>query len=144
MKGNLLQNPAIIGGGEFFQNGLEEIKGIKANVVFGKISRDCAGIGICKVTVNTVAGKTNCNCPTAKAIINRDQYGQIGFYFPKKSLSLKSRIKFFQRDYFLVGESFVLPQAVTQGLGLHNPVIEAGEYPMVKRKDYICVMFPAG
>lgn len=130
---------------EFGQQSLDQVNqvsGIEAGVVFGKISRDCAGIGICKVTVNTKAVKPDCNCPWSKAILKKDQFGQLAFYFPNKSLSIKNRLKFFNREFFMVGESFVLPPAIAQSLGMQNIVVDAGQYPMVKMQDYICVLFP--
>lgn len=143
MNSSVLSSSANINSGHRSYETVEEVEGIKANVVFGKISKDCAGIGICKVTVNSAARDTKSNCPAAKAIISKDHYGQIAFYFKLNSMCTKCKNKFFDRDYFLVGESFLLPQAITMSLGLRNPVIEAGEYPMVKMKDYICVIFSA-
>lgn len=120
---------------------LEDLNGVKASVVFGKFSKDCAGIGICKVTVNTSAAKKQNQCQQCKAIIRKRHSGQIEFYFISDSICQKGKRKFFQREFFHVGESFYLPRAVTGWLGMKNPIIKAGDYPMIKRKDHILVVF---
>lgn len=118
--------------------------GARANVVFGKLSKDCAGIGICKVIVNAIAATQHSHCQHCKVIIRKRHPDQIEFYFVSDSICQKSRRRFFQREFFHVGESFYLPGAITGWLGLKNPIIKAGDYPMKKMKDYILVVFYTG
>ncbi len=117
------------------------IEGVRANVVFGKLSKDCAGIGICKVTVNASSIAVEKQCRQSAAIIRKNRYGQIEFYFDPETICQPGKRKFFKREFFHVGESFYLPGEISGWLGLKNPIIQAGDYPMKKTKDYILVVF---
>lgn len=119
-----------------------KLHGIKSEVIFGKPSKDCAGLGICKVNVNTKSVSTQNDCPASKAIIKTDRFGQVGFYFKNESLCIKARRKYFNSSYFVLGESFVLPKQVIQLMKLKHGVIEAGEYPILKMKSHTLVLFP--
>ena len=120
---------------------VEEINGIKADVVFGKTSKDCAGLGICKVSVTNSVHHSDYDCHKAQAILKKDVYGQLRFYFLTSTICSDCQKKYFPREEFLVGESFVLPKSLARAMDLPCRVIAAGRYPAVKMKDYLLVVF---
>lgn len=119
------------------------VKGIRSDVRFGKASRDCAGLGICQVTVNAQTDDNIPTCQKAKALITKAGFGQIAFCFLNDSLCSKSRGKYFHSDHFMLGEPIILPLEVIQMFELKNGIVNTGQYPVFRTPFYTVVVFRA-
>ena len=121
----------------------QKVESIKAEVIFGRASRDCAGHGICRV--QALAKQVlidNKTCSSSIAFIQRGPDKQICFYFLNSSLCIKAQKKYFRKDTFQVQEPFMLPYGISQSFGMkQNLIIEHGLYPIVKTDKYSIVIF---
>ncbi len=114
---------------------------IKADVVFGRPSKECVGVGICKVTVSAKTNNGPSTCKHAKAVVKKNFFGQLEFYFNNSSINCEKGKMLFQGKYFTILETIVLPAEIRQALGLKIGAIKVGQYPILKMKDTILITF---
>ena len=120
-----------------------KIEHLRAEVIFGRASRDCAGHGICRVEVLTKQSVINTSvCSNSIAFIQQGYDKRIHFYFLNSSLCIKAQKKYFRKDTFQVQEPFMLPYGISQSFEMEqNFIIKNGLYPIVKTDKYSIVIF---
>ena len=113
-----------------------ESTGVSVCIVFGMPSRDCAYHGICRIEPEEAnRNKTNPGMSFAK--IFWDQNTQLNFAFSKASIQLETLKKNFGSGYFIVIESYHIPEFVCRALGVEKLVVEPGLYPIHESDDTI-------
>ncbi|GEM_PF-2512668 len=117
---------------------------IQMEIVFGRPSKDCEDIGICRINFVTdlpEAAKEACFCETkAIAYVQQQRNGQLLFRFPKNQINPKTKITQFANNQFTVPEVFILP-APLQQLFCPRLLIEAGMYQVIDNgKDLLVEM----
>ena len=119
-------------------------KPIQMEIVFGRPSKDCEDIGICRINFVTDLPETvkqQCIFDT-KAIVyvQQKRNGQLLFRFPKNQLNQKTKTTQFANNQFTVPEVFILP-APLQQLFCPRLLIEAGTYQVIDNgKDLLIEM----
>lgn len=107
---------------------------IQMEIVFGRPSKDCEDIGICRINFVTdlpEAAKAACFCETkAFAYVQQQRNGQLLFRFPKNQISPKTKITQFVNNQFTVPEPYILPELLQQ-LFCPRLLIEAGIYQVI-------------
>ncbi|MGA1582861.1 MAG: hypothetical protein ACO4CH_06395 [Saprospiraceae bacterium] len=122
--------------------GLTEVKG---EVIFGSLSKNCRGVGICKVDVHG-EGTTNCKkCPCrATAIIEVRSPDIVRFTFFTESLNTFLYNRYFRHDEFPVPEGFVFNSQLLKVLQIDEFVIKPGVYPVKNSGQTASVEFRSG
>ncbi len=105
------------------------IREVEMEVVFGTPSKNCSGAGICMIAGRFPQGYTIA-CPHAPAIIHcaPGQEQELVFRFRKNRLCGRAAQAYFTAGYFLVEESFSLPQRLIRQWGLPVDKIPPGRY----------------
>ena len=112
---------------------------IQMEIVFGRPSKDCVDIGICRINLVSdmpSSSKELCDCENiAIALVQQQRNGQLLFRFPKNQLN-KTIIKTqFADNLFTVAEPYILPELLQR---LYSPrlLIEVGSYRVTEEPDY--------
>ena len=115
---------------------------IQMEIVFGRPSKDCEDIGICRINLVTdlpQASEQHCFCKKkAIALVTQQRNGQLLFRFPKNQMSQKTKITQFANRQFTVSEPFILPEPL-QRLFCPRIIIEAGVYAVKEDKDTLII-----
>lgn len=115
---------------------------IQMEIVFGRPSKDCADIGICRINLITdlpTSSKEGCDCGNiAIAFVQQQRNGQLLFRFPKNQLTPKTIDTQFVDNLFTVPEPYILPDLL-QALFCPRILIEAGRYPITEIDDLLIV-----
>lgn len=115
---------------------------IQMEIVFGRPSKDCEDIGICRINFVTdlpEAAKETCFCETkAIAYVQQQRNGQLLFRFPKDQINPKTKITQFANNQFTVPEPYILPEPLQQ-LFCPRLLIEAGRYPITDNGTYLLI-----
>ena len=115
---------------------------IQMEIVFGRPSKDCEDIGICRINLVTdlpQASKQPCYCEKkAMALVIQQRNGQLLFRFPKNQMASKTKITQFANRQFTVSEPFILPDFL-QRLFCPRILIEAGVYEVKEEKHSLIV-----
>ncbi len=113
------------------------------DVHFGVPSRNCAGIGICKVDKNPNNVLPILPFKRAHANVFLDEVnGTICFAFQKCNLHSLTDKLMFSKDYFQVNETITLPGWLTEAFGMPEVTIEKGIYPLETFENSYIVSFP--
>lgn len=111
---------------------------LQAEVVLGVLSKDCRGLGICKIVpTNTLTRK--CSVTTARLEKLSDE--RLRFSFDAGSICKVLLCRQFLRGKFTMEEDFTLPEFVLTGLELERNVISRGDYPVLNRWGHYHVYF---
>lgn len=115
---------------------------ILAEVVYGLSSRDCKGMGICKINAvkKAVSLLTTGTCNSSFAYLFVINPTTIQLDFLRDSVS---SIQFAERfaEGFCLEEAFVLPPFITESLAGCKPVLMQGLYPVKLSTAFISVEF---
>jgi len=115
---------------------------ILMEIVFGRPSKDCRDIGICRASLlaeTPQISKQPCDCEEKViATVKQKRNGQLAFRFPKNQINPKTKITQFANDQFTVPEPFILPESL-QRLFCPRLLIEAGVYPITDEGDSLLI-----
>jgi hypothetical protein len=117
---------------------------ILVEVVYGLVSRDCRGMGICKL--NAVESKdvtqTNSACGSSLAYLEVHAGEQkVSLNFLKESISALQLEMRFGNDHFELAEPFEVLPPLAQRCGREAISLAAGKYPISHTDQYIVVDF---
>jgi hypothetical protein len=110
--------------------------------VYGLISRDCKGMGICKINVvkleNHQPSTSGCGSSLAyltleKAVLSLD--------FLRETISKEQFALRFAEGNFYLEEPFFLPSELAALLGLSKACLAEGKHPIRYSEDYISIEF---
>lgn len=108
---------------------------IQMEIVFGRPSKDCEDIGICRINLVTdlpQASKQPCDCAKkTMAYVQQQRNGQLLFRFSKNQINPETIITQFVDQQFTVPEAYILPEPL-QRLFCPRILIEAGCYPIIE------------
>lgn len=117
-------------------------KEAKAEIVFGTPSKNCEGVGICRmIGPNYLAGK-EIKCPHVTGYLSLDMGRNVLYIrFSKRSLSSEMVARHFCKRLFKVTEPYKVPVHISRFLGTQQIVmIQAGSYAVREtREDWIIV-----
>lgn len=123
------------------------IREVAAEIVFGTPSRNCDGVGLCRMLAPVLLRGREIRCPHATAYCALDvERNVFTLRFPKSFLSHQMVARHFYKRLFNVTESYRVPGHIIHALGLQQVVIiQEGVY-MVKetQDDWIVVISPKG
>lgn len=115
---------------------------IQMEIVFGRPSKDCADIGICRINLISdlpTSSKEGCDCKdTAKAWVQQNRNGQLVFRFPKNQINPNIFNTQFANNYFTVIEDYIFPELL-QDLFYPRIEIKHGHYPITEEKDCLVI-----
>ncbi|KAA3639247.1 MAG: hypothetical protein DWQ02_04005 [Bacteroidetes bacterium] len=119
------------------------LNGVRTEVKFGMVSRNCSGFGICTVEVEATSQPLSLttSCHSAVAYLTYESFGQLCFYFLKGTVCPKAERKFFRRGLFVVNETFVVPGAIARRFDMNNQFVRRGKYPIVETEKFWRVSF---
>ena len=112
---------------------------IQMEIVFGRPSKDCVDIGICRISLisDLPSSLTElCDCENRTiALVQQQPNGQLLFQFSKKQLNPKIIDTQFVDNLFTVAEPYILPELLQR---LYSPrlLIEVGSYRVTEEPDY--------
>ena len=106
-------------------------RSIQAHVVFGTLSKNCRGVGICKVEVN----RTDSDDPPAcgrrvPVLMKKIAPGIVSLAFHRDELSRSLLDRYFRNLEFPVPEQYVFESTELKALGMSEFTIRAGVYPV--------------
>ena len=102
-------------------------------VVFGRPSKDCRDIGICRISLLSDVNLNSAQATTcggrikASGFISINDREQIIFCFPKQRLAANILKKQFANNQFIISESYDLPEKLQQLLSPRKQ-IKKGSY----------------
>ena len=108
-------------------------------IVYGLVSRDCRGMGICKlhpVSPTLALGRTS-PCGSSIAWAGMGEQGSFELLVLRNTVSEKQWERRFSGDRFVMEEAFGVPEE----LFLQVVTIGADNYPIVAKGPYLCICF---
>ena len=119
---------------------------ILAEVVYGLSSRNCKGMGICKI--NAVDSPdyqaSSSPCGASLAYLQVLNPSTIRFEFLKDSITPEQYALRFANGYFCLEEAFCFPDQLLNALEIDNTSIAEGVYPIQDGPQFITVDFLQG
>ena len=116
---------------------------ILAEVVYGLISRNCKGMGICKI--NPVDSPdyqaSNTPCGASLAYLQVLNSSTIRFEFLKDSITPEQYALRFAGGYFCLEEAFSFSESLLTALGTSKLSIADGTYPIQESTQLITIDF---
>jgi len=114
-------------------------KGVLAKVNLGSPSKNCLGVGICKIDLLSLVEQDTSLLPCSSiAILKKYKKDRLSIHFKIDSLSSKAMKVHFQEGTFIVEENYTLPNRIVQLVGC-RPKIFKGFYQIEKTKDSLIV-----
>lgn len=115
-------------------------RSIWAGVRFGMPGKNCAGSGICEVyAIGGGGAKSRCGC-LQLGQITANGSDQVVFRFLNNALRPLTKKKYFQSDYFLIEEEYVLPAYLQKALGLKSDTLATGWHAIRYEGDYVSIL----
>ncbi|MEM6316920.1 MAG: hypothetical protein AAF960_04580 [Bacteroidota bacterium] len=114
---------------------------IQMEIVFGRPSKECQDLGICRINLITDLPNDalrDCTCIN-HVWVHQNQMGQLHFRFPKNQMNPENLNTQFVDNYFTVQESYIFPEPLRQ-LFFPRTVIERGRYPVVEGADNLLIV----
>ena len=116
---------------------------LKAEVTFGAPDKNCAGCGICRVSIEF---SSEVQCEFATAYISRIDIDQLEFSFLKKSICPKVRKRHFSDHVFMIEPNCPIPDLIKSHFNLPQKWLQPGVYEVRESKSFLtikvaCTMF---
>jgi hypothetical protein len=121
---------------------LENKGNVVAHVIFGQLSRKCAGPGICKVLLDDYfLSVRGCSKFHSKVNIAKKSKAIVTFTFYAEDMSEGTENQYFSQPTFLVGNAFLLPEEICNSLGIINRLVLTGLYPIHRTENQYYIPF---
>lgn len=119
---------------------------ILVEVVYGLASRDCKGMGICKINAaqSIDPAQLNSSCNASLAYLQVLNAATIRFDFLKTSITAAQFAQRFASGSFLLEEPFYFSTAILSKLAPCGGRIPEGAYPILHRPEFISIDFLLG
>lgn len=116
---------------------------ILVEVVYGLSSRNCKGMGICKINAVDAPDyqASNTPCSASSAYLQVLNSSTIRFEFLKQSITPEQYTLRFASGYFCLEEAFCFSDQLLMVLGTGNLSIAEGVYPIQDSAQFITVDF---
>jgi len=118
---------------------------ILVQVVYGLISRNCRGMGICKLNgVKSVdeQAESDTHCESSLAYLEAPAGTQkLSLHFLKETISAMQAKMRFEQGYFELAEPYEVPVELANRCGREMILLAAGHYPISHTDQYITVEF---
>ncbi len=118
--------------------------GIYAEARFGIPSKNCVGLGVCKLELLSSVQSWNkppCVCSKARVLIHETTSDRLCFLFDKTSLSLSTIQQHFSSATFVIHEDFQLSTTMAKQLGKTSYILRQGYYPIIDLEAFYKVIF---
>jgi hypothetical protein len=116
---------------------------VLAEVVYGLVSRDCKGMGICKIKIlnwpDHQAERSQCG--SSLAWIRSTGEKTLCFDFLRQTINPQQYARRFASGSFLIEEPFSYPKALLAALGSSASEIPDGNYALIHSVFFISVEF---
>ncbi|WP_148270352.1 hypothetical protein [Haliscomenobacter hydrossis] len=105
---------------------------ILVEVVYGLISRDCKGMGICKISAvnSNTHQRSNSLCGSSLAYLKKVKDNLLRFDFLRETISEEQFALRFSSGAFYMEEPFCFSSELSELLGLENVCMAEGEYAL--------------
>lgn len=120
---------------------LKNVKILFGEIVFGTPGKRCEGSGLCRIYTVTGAKRLQAHPRRIEVILFLNIHGRLGIRLNQGDLSDTLAAEVFSRDVFTMEETFVLPKYFARKLGILEYCIPAGEYPLVRRGNWLHIGF---
>lgn len=116
---------------------------ILAEVVYGLSSRNCKGMGICKINAVDAPDyqASSSPCGASLAYIQVLNSSTIRVEFLKDSITPEQYALRFANGYFCLEEAFDFPNQLLTALGTDSACLVKGDYPIQDEPQFITVDF---
>ncbi|MCB0549933.1 MAG: hypothetical protein KDD19_20345 [Phaeodactylibacter sp.] len=112
---------------------------VRANIVLGLASKNCAGHGVCKILAYDEPGEFSCQ--QAQVVIEIDAKKRLRMLFREEGACPCIVKNHFAGDNFLVEEPFHLPPWLCSQLDVGACCVPAGRYTLKIRPSFFIVEF---
>ena len=112
---------------------------VRAEVVLGSPSANCAGVGICRVMA--LGENAGLSCPTVPALISITEEGKLRLEFQKSSMEGRFMRRHFRWSLFQVFEPYLVPYHILGHTKLEQRTIRPGIYQVWEVEDTLIVDF---
>lgn len=115
---------------------------IMASVVFGTPSKNCEGIGICRMLDAKYTAGIMIKCPHVPGYLSLEaERGVLKIRFPKKFLTSQMVARHFCKRLFKVTESYKVPAHISRALGIKKNIqIAEGTYQVQETAEDLIVV----
>ncbi len=117
---------------------------VKSNVTLGSPRYECAGTGICSLTMfrQPLLSRTNCQ-QTTGWLSTSEGSNTISIYFVRQVLCSRLYANHFYKGVFKMTESISVPRDMCEALGMKSAILAPGEYTIHEngntlRIDLVC------
>jgi hypothetical protein len=107
------------------------------HVTFGRIDRECEGLGICKVTMVQDGARINRACCSGLAVVSLSQKDELELSFLKSGLSESQKQQYFSDNQFVMENGYSFPTDLCQLLGKTEIYFPAGWYPLENELSFL-------
>ncbi|MDX1943684.1 MAG: hypothetical protein SFU99_24165 [Saprospiraceae bacterium] len=113
-------------------------------VLFGLSSKNCAGMGICRIDkldfldIQMNTGH-KCRSVIARMILTKQQ--SVRLHIPATKICQKRMNGLFMGDELMVRETFRIPSDLAYDWGLKGHYVPAGHYPLVRTESWVIIAF---
>ena len=116
---------------------------ILVEVVYGLISRDCKGMGICKISAVTsnTPQRSNSLCGSSLAYLKKVKDNVLRFDFLRETISEEQFTLRFSSGVFYMEEPFCFSSELSELLGLEFVCIAEGEYLLSYTVQFVGLEF---
>ena len=118
--------------------------GVYAEARFGIPSKNCVGLGVCKLELLSSVkswNKPSCACHKGRVLIHKTTSDRLCFLFEKTSLSLPTIQQHFSSTTFVIHEDFQLTTMIAKQLGQTSYILRQGYYPIIDLEAFYKVIF---
>ncbi|AEE50002.1 hypothetical protein Halhy_2117 [Haliscomenobacter hydrossis DSM 1100] len=120
---------------------LKNVKILFSEIVFGTPGKRCEGSGLCRIYTVTGAKRLRAHSRRIAVILFVNSQGRLGIRLNQEDLPDVLASEVFNRDVFILEEAFALPNYFARKLGILEYFIPAGEYPLVRRGNWLHIVF---
>ena len=124
------------------------IREVKAEIIFGMPSKDCANYGICKISRSHEGPSrsldsdcTICQLYKASATLLLNDKNELEMRCLADSLSEETMEKHFSKDEFYILEDYHCTDDICNALQTNELVLKEGTYTVQRSEDYLTILF---
>jgi len=119
---------------------------VELSIVFGTPSKNCEGIGICRMLDAKYMAGIVIKCPHVPGFLSLEaERGVLSIRFPKKFLTSQMVARHFCKRLFKVTESYRVPAHISRAFGIKKSIqISEGAYQVQETADDLIVVIQEG
>ena len=128
---------------DLFKKNTGTAQEVELSIVLGSPSKNCEGIGICRMLDSKYLAGRGIKCPHVPGFLSLDTKRRLLVVrFPKRFLTSQMVARHFCKQLFKVTESYRVPARFVRVFGIQESIhIMKGNYKVVETEEEMIVMF---